>query len=182
MSLDGPHGATSLGNTRLVKHGIAEDESDFRLHVSFAVWRAYFFSTRAGQAALDNGKQYETFKARQAGVRFVTGVGYKVPWQDIDGCIQIDIPEDIRDRFSCEWGDSTSKKGRAAVDIAKELQRRGLIPFPSLSQEIDDQEMQMKGKDILITANWSLQVKCDWWGGHTGLRLQTLECNPLNRH
>lgn len=178
----GTVGATSQGNATLIKHGIAEDESDYRLHVSFAFGKAYLFPTPAGQAVLENGKTYPEFRAKQPGVNFVTGRGYKVPWQDIPDCQELLIPPDVLGQVQCRKSDGPSAKGRKAVTVAQEMLKQGLVPLPTAGREIHDHDMQLRGKDIIVTYHLSLQIKCDWWAAKYGLALQTMECNPLRRY
>lgn len=171
------------GNTNLVRHGIAEDESDYRLHVGIASGKVYIFPTEAGVAVLDNGKQYHQFSVSQPDVKVVTGKGYKVPWQDIDGCQELDIPADLMEILrKINKTTSPSKKGRAAVWTAKEMLKRGLVPVALSTREITEHDMQVRGKDLIITSRLSIQVKCDWWATRYGLALQTHECNPLGRY
>lgn len=170
------------GNTTLVKHGIAEDESDYRMHVGFAHGKVYVFPTQAGQDVLNNGKQYKPFRASQPGVKIVTGTGYKVPWSDIADCMEVSVPAELIRQANCRRTDNPSAKGRKAVFVASELFKRGLVRLPLITQEIQDHDMQVKGKDLIIIARLSIQIKCDFWCAQYGLSLQTHECNPLGRY
>jgi len=171
----------NLGNTELVNYGIHTDESDYHIHVAFQGQRLYVFPTKAGRKALTRPHNYYKFEVSQPGAAFITGVGYKVPWRDIDGCIEICIPQDILDAVDFDKNDSTTEKGRKAVQVTKEMFRRGLIVLPALISEIDDKGLQMKGHDIIIVSNVSYQIKCDYWAARYGIALQTAECNPFNR-
>ena len=178
----GTPGETSQGNRQLVAHGIQNDESDFRIHIGFAHGKAYLFPTGAGRRVLQNGKAYKEFQASQPGVKIVTGVGYKVPWVDVENCQEIDIPQDLLETVQCKRTDLPQDKGRKALAVARGLLKRGLIPLPLLSREIDDKDSQIKGKDLIVTSQSSIQVKCDFWCAQYGLSMQTAECNPLRRY
>ena len=175
------YGATNQGNTLLIKHGIAEDESDYRLHVGFANARAYVFPTEAARVVLSNGHQYERWEASQPGTDLVTGAGYYVPWHDIQGCMEICIPKDTMVHAQLSRRESTSAKGRKAVQVAKELFERGMVHLPFQTKEITSYDLQIKGTDLIIFSRLSIQVKCDYWCAKRGLAIQTHECNPLRR-
>lgn len=172
----------SVGNSTLVKHGIDEDESDYRLHIGFASGKAYLFPTASGRDVLRGNPQYETFKVSQPGVGVATGAGYKVPWKNITGCQELLIPPDALAEVCFSRDDNPSAKGQKAITVAKELLRRGLIPLPLLAREIQEHDMQVRGKDLIVTSRLTLQVKCDYWCSQYGISLQTHECNPLRRH
>lgn len=172
-----------LGNTVLVEHGIQTEESDFRLHVGFASGRAYLFPTESGQKVIKRpGHGYSTFRAKQPGVDIVTGIGYKVPHKDVDGCEEIVIPQEVLSLAPVAKTDGPGEKGRAAMMVARTLLKRGLVPLPLLPREVTDADMQIRGADIIVTCRLRIQVKCDWWATQYGLSLQTAECNPLGIH
>lgn len=169
------------GNTNLVEHGIQTEESDYRIHVSFAVGKAYIFPTSAGRAAIE-AELGRPFEASQPGVDIVTGIGRKVPWREIRDCEEIDIPIHWLEKVDCKRKDGPSAKGRKAVKIARWLLMDGRVPIPLASKEIEAKQIQIKGKDLIVTSEWAIEVKCDYWGGRYGLALQTHECNPLQRY
>lgn len=168
-------------------YGIQNDESDYRIHVSFGMMAVYVFPTQNGRYAAEfgNGKPFE---ATQPGVSGITGKGVKVPWKDIMGCREIKIPQDTYQECFPEYSaspkkeDDPSSKGRAAVFLAMEMLARGQITLPTVVNEIAREDMQLKGTDLVVTQAAKIQVKCDWWGGKWGLALQTAERNPLARH
>lgn len=169
------------GNTQIVEHGIQTEDSDYRIHVSFAVGNAYFFSTAAGAQAVADGLG-KSFEASQPGVNFVTGKGRKVPWYLIEGCEEISIPSNWLKEISCRRDDYPSVKGRKAVKIAQWLLMKGKVPVPLASEHIEAKQIQVRGRDLIVTSEWAIEVKCDYWGGRYGLALQTHECNPLQRY
>ncbi len=171
------------GNTLLVQHGIAEDESDFRLHIGFGDGKAYLFPTTAGAEALQGDvSRHKPFHAMQPGVTMITGQGYKVPQSKIAGCQEVIIPPDLLARIACSCEDDPAVKGKKAVSLAVELLERGLIPLPLMASEIKQRDMQIRGRDLVITFRVSIQVKCDFWCARNGIALQTHECNPLGKH
>lgn len=167
-----------MGNQLLVESGIQTEKSDYRLHISFAYAKAYFFPTRSGRAAVEAGLG-RPFRASQPGVESITGVGRKVLWHKIEDCHEIAFPPAWLGRVVCRPDDSTSQKGKKAVRIAKMLLRAGMLPIPLTIEEVSDEEMQMDGTDIVVTANVRIQVKCDYYGAKYGLALQTNEWNPF---
>jgi len=169
-----------IGNTKLLKHGIQTEDSDFRIHVSFGTGKAYLFRTSDGRQALERGLG-KPFRASQPGVDFVTGVGRKIPWESINGCIEIDIPQHWLDEVNCLRDDMPSEKGIKAVTIARWLLMKGKVPLPLATQYIEEKHIQIQGRDLIVTSTWAIEVKCDYWGGQNGLALQTHECNPLRR-
>jgi hypothetical protein len=176
---------------RLVNYGIQNEESDFRAHVSVATKAVYFFPTEAGIDAIisnrdqDGQYMYRSATAKQNGM--VTANGFLVPPDDIDGCIQIPIPDDLF--VTANFGTNpkyltTSERGQKAVFVVKEMLRRGLIPLPMIVEEITNKNIQIKGKDVISTLDADIQIKCDWragprhLGGTGNLYLQVQERNP----
>lgn len=182
--MDGTLGETRYkmtGNTTLVEHGIQNDESNYRIHVSFGVGKAYFFPTESGKMAVEK-EIGEVFEASQPGTKLITGKGRKVPWVQIEGCSEIDIPQSWIDKIDCQWSDGPGEKGKKAVTIAKALLTTGRVPMPVSTREVNEKDIQIRGLDLIVTSKLDIQVKCDWWGGRTGIRLQTHECNPFGIH
>lgn len=106
-----------------------------------------------------------------------------MPIKFIRGINIIKIPRDI---FSSAGftvkAEGTSEKGSRAVYCVKEMLKRNLIPFAFNVDEITDRTMQISGTDILVSARYRIQIKCDWAIGETGnIYLQTQECNPFKR-
>ncbi len=74
------------------------------------------------------------------------------------------------------------------MEITKRLLKCGLISVPINIVEINDEQMQVNGTDIYVSAKIKIQVKCDYNAGHieyggTGnLFLQISECNLFGSH
>jgi hypothetical protein len=168
-------------NQRLIEYGIQTEESDYRLHIAFAHARAYFFPTGSGKRAIAQGLG-KPFMASQPGVSFTTGVGRKVQWQEIEDCIEIQFPPTWLADVRCKRTDSTSEKGRKAIIIAKKIILNGMLSIPLQSREITEKQIQVKGKDLIVTGQASIEVKCDYFAAKNGICLQTAECNPLGRY
>jgi len=164
----------------LFEHGIFEENSDIRAHVSPFEKRVYVFPTRNGIEAIKRHSP-RLGKATQNGVNGVTAEGWLV---------RIEWVEDMRTlRFESypKWSEfseamSTSQKGKFAVQCVVELMRRGRFPIWMDAEEDKRQDVQIKGTDILLFCKKRIQVKCDAPAGRTGnLFLQKSECNPLRR-
>lgn len=168
----------------LVEHGIQTEESDYRLHISFFTGTAYIFPTKCGREAVLSGLG-EKFEASQKGTNKTTGKGRKINWKLIKDCKEIKIPdgwlENVGYKKETFFHKSTSEKGRAAEQISEMLLRGGHVPLPLESKFITNKDIQKRGKDFVVKARICIESKCDSWGGHTGLRLQTAEINPFKR-
>jgi hypothetical protein len=85
---------------------------------------------------------------------------------------------------------SSTEKGKHAVDVAIEALRAGKFPLWVYdARETEQTNLQIKGTDLMLTVQWKIQVKCDYWAGRgddgqgTGnLYLQVAELNPLKRY
>lgn len=165
----------------LFPHGIFEENSDVRAHVSVLEQIIYVFPTRNGINAI---KVHDPIlvSAGQPGVVGATATGWLV---------RPDWIEDIRKvKFQSweRWGEfdeglSTNKKGRLAVECVIEIMRRGRYPFWIDATEDQRENIQISGTDILVFCKKRIQVKCDYPVGRTGnLFLQKSERNPLKRH
>ena len=131
---------------------------------------------------MERGMAYREFAASQPGVTFVTGRGGYVWPKDIVGCVHVRIPSDLMFLTNCQKTDLPQDKGKKAVSVAVDMLKRGLVPLPAITKEITDHDMQVKGKDIVVTSRFAVQVKCDFDCGKRGLAIQTHECNPLRRY
>ena len=176
-----------LGNTELVEYGIQNEDSDLRVHVCPTVRRMYIYSTSAGVAAIETGK-YEKAAANTLvdGAWIKTAEGYLVPPDDIDGCVNVTIPEWMAAHFSKD--SSTTRKGALATRLVQRFCKEGWFPLPAGAIPVDDHRMQVSGIDLIIIGDRvKIQVKCDFRGGPrelggTGnLFLQVAECNPLRQ-
>lgn len=169
-------------NLALVDYGIQNEKSDLRLHVCFQVKRVYVYQTRYGVEVVKQGryKQVPVFTDGR-----LTARGYLVPPMDIKSCVECEPQSYLWEIVSLNPKMSTSEKGRAAVSIAAEALRRGLIPIPVLIDEVTDYNTQVGGTDIIVHGGSKIQVKCDLRGGRrelggTGnLFLQVAERNIL---
>lgn len=168
----------------LYEHGIQTENSDIRAHVAPGTRAIYVFRTQYALDLIASGR-YPIKVASQPGVEGITGRGYIVPWHDIT---------DIRRlRFhSVPWWEkfsdtqSTSEKGKLAVDVVSCLLQRGLFPLWCIapSDDTEDVSMQIKGTDIVQFGKWRIQGKCDYYAGEGGtgnLFLQIAERNPMKR-
>lgn len=185
--MGGIRGVTKLANTKLFKYGILDEDSDIRLHVAVRARHVYFFPTQECKRLVEDENNYRKAVARTKGV--VTGSGYLVPPGDIQGCVAVEIPDDIFQQagFPKEQynkGTTTSNKGKSAVFVATGMLARGLFPITLKIEEVDAKAEQIKGLDIIAKTEIKIQVKCDWLAGHrelggTGnLFIQIAERNP----
>lgn len=169
----------SVGKRSLVDYGIGDDKSDYRAHVGFGGDVVYLFETQKAREALIRGKEvdrYEYKRGRVPGASQDTFAGYPVPWMDIEGCLEIDIPGDILEKHKPREKDTTYVKGDAAEAVIKEMLFGGFLPMSLDGIEVDDKSLQIDGLDFAVSV--SLQVKCDWRAGRGGwgnLFLQTAE-------
>lgn len=173
------------------KYGIEQEETHVRVHVCTHVQRVYCYPTANGVDAINTGKYREAGATQPGANGAITGKGYLVPPFDIQGCMESKFDESV-----WQWADipargSTSLKGQRAAKLVKNLIKYGMLPLPSISEEVDDKDMQIKGCDILVKrelANVLVQVKCDYSGGDKALGgtgnlfLQTWEINPFGMH
>ncbi len=176
-----------LGYGELVEYGIHNEESDLRAHVSFATGQVYVFPTANGRAAIRTGR-YGTKGAYQPGYDFPTGLGYLVPPFEVEGCREVAIPADLVARANCQRDESTTSKGRKAVIVVHNMLLRGLIPITLCPALVTRKDLQIRGEDITVRGQATIQVKCDYSAGRrelggTGyLYLQIAERNPARAH
>lgn len=171
-----------IGNTTLVEHGILNEQSDLRAHVSVTAGTVYVFPTRAAAAwieGLDSTRRKSlTASAYTKGIE--TARGYIVPITDIPRLIPVGARRLIeREQFRPNM--STSEKGDRAVRVVQSLLRIGWFPLPTDSTFVHDIEVQQKGMDLIVRGQHRIEVKCDYRGGTPGtgnLYLQFAECNP----
>lgn len=168
----------------LVEHGIQTENSDIRCHVAPGTRNIFVFQTAPALLLLDGIPPSRVRTASQPGVRGITARGAVVPWEDIPGIRRIQWR-------TVEWwtwfhkDQSTSEKGRHAVEVVQHLLGAGR--FPLWCGDVDesrDRTIQIAGTDIVVNGKWRIQVKCDYDAGPGGtgnLFLQTAECNPLKQ-
>ena len=174
--------AGMFGGTMLHNYGIQNEESDLRVHVSVCNATVYTFLPSAAMDAIKEHPEVEQRPAYQTGVNGATAKGYPMPIKYIKGIKAMKIPEFIFMDANFLQSDSTSVKGQKATNVVKEMLKRNLIPFAFNVEEVSDRTMQIQGTDILVSAKYRIQIKCDWRIGETGnVYLQTQERNPLKR-
>ena len=181
--------AKESANLGLFEHGIFSENSHIRAHVAPVTRSVYVFRTQAALDILkDKGHQYEMATAGQSGVDGPTALGYKIPWQEIPDIRRVQWKSNPWwERFSVS--DSTSEKGRKAVEVVAELLKIGRFPLwcAGPAKDSEDIKLQRKGTDIMLWGQWRIQVKCDYSagpkadGGSGNLYLQVAERNPLRR-
>jgi len=155
----------SRGNTKLVDYGIQNENSHIRAHVCPKVQRVYVFPTTNGVTAVGSGK-YRTKPASQEGYDGVTGIGHLVPPFDIEGCVSVSINDNVWTALEFDKREKPPVKGRKAVRLVVGMLKRGLFPFPVVAEEIRDEDLQIKGADVIVKAGiiakegTIIQVKC----------------------
>lgn len=192
----------AMNHNHLIEHGIAEDESDYRIHVDLGGGRVYVFSTEAGRASLRPSNGCRPFAATQPGVGgTITGAGYRINWRDIDGCVQIRMPRDIMMSIQCSKDSPPNIKGAEAKRVALAMFERQCLYLPPIRpaqgslfgatpsrhdgmepsckvREVRRRRQQIKGIDLVTDTGITAQIKCDWRCTSRGLALQTHEINP----
>lgn len=119
------------------------------------------------------------------GVWVITAEGYPVPPEDIKNCKKIRIPQELFEKFPIKKNDNPSVKGQQAVKIVKSMFKRELIPIELNVKEVEEEEMQIEGIDMIVIKDIRIQTKCDYAAGKGGtgnLFLQIRECNPYKYH
>ena len=179
-----------MGNRQLVRYGILDEKTDYRIHVGVEAKIIYIFPTAAGREAVESGRYKMIPVHRQInGEKIQTARGCRVPPVHIEGLRQVPIPDDIIARFPISRADGTSAKGRNAEAIVRAMISENLLLVPMRAvTNIDDPQAQIRGEDIKMTPP-SIQVKCDYLAGRIlsdgtmdGLFMQTHECNPGKEH
>jgi len=171
-----------------IEHGILQESCDYHCHVCFLEGTVYVYPTEMGKKAVKARKGYE-HEAGQQGVDYKTGKGRIINPMDIDYCERYEIPKDLLSDNRLMPTYSTSQKGAAAVRIVAGLLKRKIVKIPLQSVEITDEDLQIKGVDMIVHCKIKLQIKCDKAGGMrafkyrdpAGIFLQTHERNPLKR-
>lgn len=184
-SFDFSRPPVSISYEHLVRYGIFEENSDVRAHVGPIARCVYVYKTREMIEDITNN-EYKIVPARQEGVDVVTAEGFLVPF---------DRPfiRPIRWHSTPWWEvfcitESTTKKGRKAVNVVKEIMRNGRFPFWVIPTEADI-SLDVNGTDIIVSGRWKTQVKCDFTAGPRKLKgcsgnlyVQIAECNPKKRY
>ncbi len=182
---------TATGNTRLVEYGIQTEGSNYRAHVCILAKALYVYRTVDGVRCATDPR----FREGEAPTgNIITAKGRLVPPHAIASCMRTDIPPHILTKNMILRTDHPTVKGRRATYIVAAMMQEGYFPLildPRIEPE--GSAIQIKGIDIIATADLRIQVKCDFRGGEkkcdpnnpeiTGnLFLQTAECNPYGAH
>ena len=183
------------GNRTMVRYGIREEGSHFRVHVCYPIMRMYVFSTDKGRGALMRAEREGLRRMTVLTGDIPTAYGYAIPISWIEGISDVLIPLDLWKRYPIERKIMvTSQMGQLAAYIVYESLLRNLVPLPVQPNHADTKALQIEGTDILINAILKLQVKCDMPGGDSrycdlngraatgNLFIQTDECNPYKRY
>ncbi len=166
----------------LFDYGVLTEQSDIRAHVSPLNREIYVFQTRNFIDAYLAHPEAPCRKASQPGCNFPTATGALIKTQWINDLRTIKFHSWPR------WPEfnesmSTSGKGRFAVDAVISCMEKGRFPIWLVAAESADNDIQIKGTDILIWMNKKIQVKCDAPAARPGnLFFQLSERNPLNHH
>lgn len=178
------------GNTNLIKYGIEEEQSNYRIHVCGIFNIAYSFNS---ESMIDfiNANNFSSRDVYSYGV--VTAKGFLVP---LKKSIQVGIVKEhiLPSYIWSNCPDSSERnKGIWAVGVARKSIENNIVTFESSikTQEIHTLVEQINGKDILVVNNKiSVQVKCDLRAcfknhhqkGTGNLFIQTHECNPTKQY
>jgi len=163
----------------LFEHGIWQENSDIRAHVSPANQTIYVFITRNVIKTIESIRP-EVKLAGQPGVKGVTAQGYVVKIEDIEDIRRVQFNWRWWKHFDEKW--PTEKKGKFAVVCVRDCMRAG--HFPLWFDAADDERLniQIAGTDMLVFCRKKIQVKCDSPVARTGnLFIQTAERNPLKK-
>ena len=175
----------SLGNTKLIKYGIKEEQSDLRIHVCPYVKMIYVYPTINGIEAINTGK-FKEVSVYTKGI--ITAKGFIIPPGKIKNSKEYEIKDKFWDKHKFYQEDTTHEKGKKAQSLVAELLQRGELSLPFDPRIIENVKLQYQGIDIIVIANIRIQIKCDFKGGAkekdgTGnLFVQTMECNPWGFH
>jgi hypothetical protein len=171
----------------LFPYGIRTEQSDIRAHVAVLAQRILVFKTAEMLRVIEE-KRFPSSLAFQSGINQPTAQGYLVPIKAVPDIRVLNFQSYNWNSFPPQTA-LTSSRGKAAVEVVCELLKHGRFPLWIEAEEAEDKTIQIKGTDIIITANKRIQVKCDycagektWASGCTGnLFIQTAEINPLKR-
>lgn len=167
------------------EYGIADEESDIRVHVSPLAKTFYVFKT-SDIKKLIKENSYEIKEAYQPNVPEPTAIGYLVPIEKVPNLKAIHLPEaKIWAMFGKKDNLSTSKKGELATRAVLAMLSKGKFPLEIMAKSEEDIDLQISGTDIHIRLDLKIQVKCDWLaaskenGGTGNFYIQKDEINPL---
>lgn len=168
--------------TNLIDYGIQHDEAAIRVHVCPLARMVYAFRTSAALEAIR--RQHDIRPAYQIvnGQRELTAAGHVVSWDSIPGVIAVPLSPLLWNLHPFRIDMSETEKGKQAELIVKAALTLGHIPLPLTAALETRHNQQLRGIDLRIPET-TIQVKCDYRGGHrphgTGnLFLQIAERNP----
>ena len=169
----------------LVEHGIQEESSDVRAHVSVVNKKVYAYRTVDALAIIEKNN-FPIGYASQPGTRYYTGEGFLVPWDEIANIYVIDCKEWKYWAQFRALNISTTDKSHIATKVVWHCINTGKFRYTFCAREAGYLE-QIKGIDIVGANGCKIQVKCDWLCGErpkgTGnLFLQRAERNPFKRY
>lgn len=175
------HISEVIGNTRLVEHGIFQDESQWRIHLS--IDHAYIFPTQEmrKRCETENFTQRFAFQGK-----YKTAKGFTVPVRVVSELKKAPIAASIKVAY--KWppakGTSLGQMGRLAEAVAKAMIEMDLIVLPRNVVVEDRLAQQYSGVDLVQNSDQIIcQVKCDLGVEKYGnLYIQTHECNPYKQH
>ena len=149
--------------SNLVKHGILNEQSHYRVHVSGTEKRAYIFETDEAYELATSGR-YRTAKAYINSQHSATGVLVPVSHMTTASCVDIPFIMWIKNRMKSRNGEVL---GNGSENIVAELFANNY--FPHIGNSViqyfwDDgeysQEMQLSGVDMTVNG-WNVEVKYD---------------------
>jgi hypothetical protein len=175
----------------LFRHGICEDKSDLRAHVSIANRSIYVFSTKDARETISRVyARWVTAADPDPRLRGVTtSQGYLVKPCDLQSLQVISFPDySAWSAFNPQL--DTSPKGTFAQTCVASLIRLGRFPLHVEITIESRRGPQLEGTDIILYASKRIQVKCDKDCGErradtsaTGnLYIEYAERNYLRKH
>ena len=175
------HKSKQIGNTMLVYHGIEQDNSEWRVHVSYA--NVYIFLTQVMKERCKQ-KSYRVASAYQpvAGKKIETAKGFLVPIKDVSDLRVVAIPDHLKSFY--EWPPASAvslgEQGQRAESLVRAMIQCQLIIFPRNTVVETKAASQFGGVDLEVEASkerW--QVKSDLGiEKYKNIYIQTYECNP----
>jgi hypothetical protein len=176
------HKSKQIGNTMLVYHGIEQDNSEWRVHVSYA--NVYIFLTQVMKERCEQ-KSYRVASAYQpvAGKKIETAKGFLVPIKDVSDLRVVAIPDHLKSLY--KWPPASDvglgDQGKRAESLVQAMMQCQLIIFPRNTVVETSAASQFGGVDLVHKADEVVyQVKSDlgiekYW---KNIYIQTYECNP----
>lgn len=174
-----------MNSTDLYEYGIADEQSDLRIHVCVKARRLYVYQTEVVRELL-TVRDYPLRSASQNGQ--LTAYGYVIPWRDIPNIKEEEVAADIWKVIPIGRDMDPTEKGRRAAEIARAFLQTGTLRFAPLVEVVHDFDRQLAGADLVVSIRRIVQVKCDYnggnkaYGGTGNLFIQTAERNPHQRH